>query len=74
MPGEDDMRITFVQQPKPEDFRSLAAHLVAVPQPQMHSSLWPRRAQVADRLCLMGQEPGREAHRAAYHALRVLVW
>lgn len=68
------MTYGFVQQPQQDDFFSLAAHLVAVPRGQVHSSLWSRRVQVADRLRLMGREPGREAHRAAYHALQLLVW
>jgi hypothetical protein len=64
----------FVPQPKEDDYQLIAEHLVTAPQHQIHSSLWSRRAEVADRLQEMGQEPGREAHRAAYVALRLLVW
>ena len=68
------MTYGFVQNPHGDDFFSLAVHIAAAPQERLHSSLWPRRVQVADRLRLMGREPGREAHCAAYHALRLLVW
>lgn len=68
------MTYGFVRCPLGDDFFSLAVHIAAAPQERLHSSLWPRRAQVAERLRRMGEEPGREANRAAYHALRLLVW
>jgi hypothetical protein len=69
-----DQTYQFVPQPNEDDYRSIAEHLLVIPQPRLHSSLWPRRAEVADRLRQMGREPCREAHRAAYEALRLLIW
>ena len=68
------MTYGFVQRPQGDDFFSLAVHIATAPQGRLHSSLWTRRVQVADRLRRMGQEPAGEAHRAIYHALRLLVW
>lgn len=68
------MTFEFAQLPKVEDYCSLADHVVTVSCDRLHSALWPRRGEVADRLRRMGEEPGREAHRAAYHALRLMLW
>ena len=68
------MTFVFAAHPEVEDYRSLATHVVTVPREHLHSALWPRRDEVARQLRRMGQEPEREAHRAAYHALRLMLW
>ena len=62
----------FASAPVGNDYCSLADHIAASPEPQMHSSLWPRRGEVAKQLRRMGQEP--QTYRAAYHALRLMLW
>jgi hypothetical protein len=74
MTNQTDQNYQFVSEPKDDDYRLIAEHLLQAPQHRLHSALWPRRAEIADRLRGMRQEPGREAHRAVYHALRLLIW
>jgi hypothetical protein len=64
----------FSNHPTRDEFRLLAAHLRAADEAQVHPSLWPQRAEVADRLEHMATEPDKEAHAAAYHSIRLLVW
>jgi hypothetical protein len=64
----------FVQHPKDADFLALAQHVTTATQETLHSALWPQRAQVVQRLQQMSESPDREAHRAAYQALRLLIW
>ena len=65
---------SFVSRPAPQDYHALAQYVAAAPQETLHSGLWPRRNQVAQRLRQMGEQPERDAHLAAYQALRLLVW
>ena len=69
----------FVQHPCGRDFYRLAQYIAAAPQEALHPALWPQRVQVAQRLRQIEEAVGekeaeREEHRAAYHALRLLVW
>lgn len=74
MPDANDSTYRFAPVPFAQDYLGLAGHIMQGRRTRMHSSLWPQRSQVAERLRRMGQDPGRQAHQAAYHALRLLVW
>lgn len=74
MPDANDRTYRFVPVPFAQDYLALAGHIMQAVCARMHSSLWPQRAEVAERLRRMGQDPGRQAHQAAYHALRLLIW
>lgn len=65
---------SFVAFPTTGDFRTLARHILTAETNQLHPGLCARRAEVADALVRMAEEPAREEHRAAYHALRLFVW
>lgn len=64
----------FVSRPTLQDYQALAQHISAAPPETLHSALRPKRAEVAQRLRQMGEQPEQEAHQAAYQALRLLVW
>ena len=67
-------RPDFASQPTLQDYHTLAQHVTAASQDTLHSALWPQRTLVAERLWQMGEQPEKEAHRAAYQVLRLLVW
>ena len=80
-PGEylHSGKYLFVLHPCGRDFYRLAQHIAAAPPGMLHPALWSQRIQVAQRLRQIGDAVGekeaeREEHRAAYHALRLLIW
>lgn len=64
----------FANQPTSQDFQNLATYLEEAQQGTLHQSLWETRTQVIDRLRAMAQQPQRDEHQSAYHALRLFVW
>lgn len=64
----------FVSQPTLQDYQVMAEHVSTAAPDTLHSALWPQRVRVAQSLRQMAEKPEQEAHRAAYHALRLLVW
>lgn len=63
----------FASQPMIEDYHALAEYVGTAAPDTLHSALWPQRIQVVQRLRQMAEKPEKQAHRAAYRALRLLV-